>query len=302
MATAVVYAVATPTWAVVEPGAVGSRAGPAGAGGGALGRSSARGRRLGGSRLAGLGAGLMVASRPSTTLLAAGIAAFASGRLGSPGRPVRCALGAVWRRRGRGTTWRPSARSREATRSSTGRMRSTTAWRRAWSGSFLEGLVGVLVSPSRGLFVYAPVLLFPVAGLVLWLDRGARGGLLACAAAATAWASGPSPCSRSGGAGTPSGPGSSPTSSRRWSSGSCRSGRRRRRSRLVRRAPPAAFAASVAGGGGRRLPLPLAARRGVEHQPAERRPGPRAPLGLAGSPAPPAPAERAGAAGVPDGP
>ena len=43
----------------------------------------------------------------------------------------------------------------------------------------------MLVSPSRGLFVYSPVLLFPAAGLLLWLVRR-RGGLLAWAAVAVA--------------------------------------------------------------------------------------------------------------------
>ena len=49
----------------------------------------------------------------------------------------------------------------------------------------VAGLAGVLVSPSRGLFVYAPVLLFSVAGLAAWLVRR-RGGVLACAALAAA--------------------------------------------------------------------------------------------------------------------
>jgi hypothetical protein len=51
----------------------------------------------------------------------------------------------------------------------------------AWGGSIGAGLAGVLVSPSRGLFVYAPVLLFPVVGLAAWVARR-RGGVLACAA------------------------------------------------------------------------------------------------------------------------
>jgi hypothetical protein len=55
----------------------------------------------------------------------------------------------------------------------------------AWGGSIGAGLAGVLVSPSRGLFIYAPVLLFPAAGLVAWLVRR-RGGVLMCAALAAA--------------------------------------------------------------------------------------------------------------------
>ena len=49
----------------------------------------------------------------------------------------------------------------------------------------VAGLAGVLVSPSRGLFVYAPVLVFPVVGLAAWLVRR-RVGVLACAALAAA--------------------------------------------------------------------------------------------------------------------
>jgi hypothetical protein len=55
----------------------------------------------------------------------------------------------------------------------------------AWGGSIGAGLAGVLVSPSRGLFIYTPVLVFPVVGLVMWLVRR-RGGVLACAALAAA--------------------------------------------------------------------------------------------------------------------
>src|SRR5262249_41557538 len=37
----------------------------------------------------------------------------------------------------------------------------------AWAGSIPEGLAGLLVSPSRGLLVYSPVLLFALGGAVL---------------------------------------------------------------------------------------------------------------------------------------
>ncbi len=42
----------------------------------------------------------------------------------------------------------------------------------AWATPFLEGLSGVLFSPSRGLFVYSPVLLFSLVGMALAWRRG----------------------------------------------------------------------------------------------------------------------------------
>ena len=41
--------------------------------------------------------------------------------------------------------------------------------RETFSGSFLEGLSGLLLAPGHGLFVYSPVLLFAIAGA--WLGR-----------------------------------------------------------------------------------------------------------------------------------
>src|SRR5262245_15108040 len=57
----------------------------------------------------------------------------------------------------------------------------------AWAGSVVPGLAGLLVSPSRGLLVYSPVLLFALAGLVLALGDRQRPILrwLAGAAGAT---------------------------------------------------------------------------------------------------------------------
>ena len=51
-----------------------------------------------------------------------------------------------------------------------------------FNGSFLEGFSGNLVSPGRGIFVYAPVLLLTLAGVVL----GRRRLLYACTAAGAA--------------------------------------------------------------------------------------------------------------------
>ena len=43
-----------------------------------------------------------------------------------------------------------------------------------WSTPLLQGLLGLLVSPSRGLLVYSPILLFAFAGILLSVRRGER--------------------------------------------------------------------------------------------------------------------------------
>jgi hypothetical protein len=48
-----------------------------------------------------------------------------------------------------------------------------------WSGSMLEGLSGLLFSPSRGLFIYSPIFLFSMLVLILSWQR-AGSGLLRC--------------------------------------------------------------------------------------------------------------------------
>jgi hypothetical protein len=47
-----------------------------------------------------------------------------------------------------------------------------------WTTPLAEGLLGVLVSPSRGLLVYSPVLVFALGGVLL-LRRAAHAGLMA---------------------------------------------------------------------------------------------------------------------------
>jgi hypothetical protein len=181
LAAAVIYAVATPTWAVSSQGLWGH--GPA-----ELGLAVALWALLRaetarwGATVAGLGAGLMVASRPSTGLVAAVLALFAVRRLGRAGLPFAAALGAV--------VVAVSAHNLATFGSLQGgyaELHRTHAEHHgvasAWSASIGEGLLGVLLSPSRGLFVYSPVLLFAVAGLVAWLARR-QGGLLAYAAVA----------------------------------------------------------------------------------------------------------------------
>jgi hypothetical protein len=183
IATAIVYAVATPTWAVSSQGLWGhapAQLGLAIALWGLLRAETA----LWAATVAGLGAGVMVASRPSTTLVAGVLALFALGGLGRRGIAFVLALGAiaaVVAGHNLATFGTLQGGYTELHRAHAAHHGVASAW----SGSFLEGLLGVLVSPSRGLFVYAPVLLFPVGGLIAWVARR-RGGLLAGAAAVTA--------------------------------------------------------------------------------------------------------------------
>jgi hypothetical protein len=55
-----------------------------------------------------------------------------------------------------------------------------------WNYPFLDGLIGLLARPGKGLFVYNPPLLFGVAGLVLWLADPRRRGEGATVAALAA--------------------------------------------------------------------------------------------------------------------
>ena len=177
------YAVATPTWAVSSQGLWGHAPAQLGLAVALWGLLRAETARWG-AAVAGLGAGLMVASRPSTIFVAAVLAVFALGRLGRRGVAFVAALGVV----GAAVAAHNLATFGTLQGGYTELHRTHAEHHgveSAWSASVLEGLLGVLVSPSRGLFVYAPVLLFPVAGLGLWLSRR-RGGLLACAAAVTA--------------------------------------------------------------------------------------------------------------------
>jgi len=51
-------------------------------------------------------------------------------------------------------------------------LRSAQEETATWGGSFLEGLAGLLVSPSRGLFVFSPFFVFSLFGAVAaWRDR-----------------------------------------------------------------------------------------------------------------------------------
>ena len=169
LGAAVVYAVATPTWAVSSQGLWGHA--PA-----QLGLAVAlwalvrldTGRS--GFALAGLGLGLMVSSRPSTAVVAAAltIPALRRWRAGGWGLPV--VLGAVaaavaahnWATFG-------------SVQGGYAEINRTHAQFHGvdgtWTLALHEGLAGLLVSPSRGLLVYSPVLAVAFLGLV----RGSAG-------------------------------------------------------------------------------------------------------------------------------
>ena len=159
---AVVYAVATPTWAVSSQGLWGHA--PAQL---ALAvalwilvREDAGPGRLG---LAGLALGLMVASRPSTAPVAAALTIPALRRWRAGGWVLAVALGAV--------VAAVSAYNWSAFGSLQGgyaEMHRAHQWHGAggtWSLGLPVGLAGLLVSPSRGLLVYSPVLVAAFLGL-----------------------------------------------------------------------------------------------------------------------------------------
>ena len=187
LAAAAVYAVATPTWAVSSQGLWGHAPAQLGL---AVALWTLLRHETGrwGAAVAGLAAGVMVASRPSTGLVAAILAVFAALSRERAGPPFILALGAVLAS--------VAAHNLAVFGSLEGgyaELHRTHAEYHgvasAWNASVGEGLLGVLVSPSRGLFVYSPVLLFPAGGLLVWLVRR-RGDLLAYAAVAVAAAIG----------------------------------------------------------------------------------------------------------------
>jgi hypothetical protein len=197
LAAAVVYAFGTSTWSISSQGLGGH--GPA-----ELFMGVAMLGLLLGSRhrwafdCAGLAAGLMFASRPQTTgLMGAALVGAALWR--DRWRGVRCLLWSlgpvcavlvynVWTF---GSILGGYARL-NAVYMPLYRLES------AWSSSIGSGLLGLLVSPSRGLFVYSPVLLFALMGVVrarahsqrdllAWLGAGLGASILGLSAYSLWW-------------------------------------------------------------------------------------------------------------------
>jgi hypothetical protein len=182
LAMALVYAFGTATWSVSSQGLWGH--GPAqlfaAAALYALLRAAAEPRWL---APAGVAVGLMVASRPATALVALGL--LAHGLLAHRRHGLRMLGGAV-------AAGLPFALLNlwqfGSLQGGYAKLNATHATYHgvasAWNGSVPGGVLGLLVSPSRGLLVYSPVLVFAVAGLVIALaDR--REPLVSCCAAAT---------------------------------------------------------------------------------------------------------------------
>jgi hypothetical protein len=163
LGAAVVYAVATPTWAVSSQGLWGHA--PA-----QLGLAVALWLLLredagpGRFALAGLGLGLMVASRPSMALVGAVLAASVLPRWRAGSWGVAVALGAVaaavavhnWATFG---SLQGGYALINRTHAEFHGVDGT------WSLALPQGLAGLLVSPSRGLLVYSPVLAVAFLGL-----------------------------------------------------------------------------------------------------------------------------------------
>jgi hypothetical protein len=183
LATAAVYALATPTWATASQGLWGHAPAQLGLAV-SLWAFLRPGMARWGTILAGLAAGVMVASRPSTGLVAAALAGFAVLSRGRDGLLFSGVLGAVL-----AAVAAHNLAIFGSVQGGYAELHRTHAEHHgvasAWGASFGAGLAGVLVSPSRGLFIYSPVLLFPAVGLLVWLVRRRR-GLLACAAVAVA--------------------------------------------------------------------------------------------------------------------
>jgi hypothetical protein len=185
LATAVVYAVATPTWAVSSQGLWGhapAQLGLAVALWLLLRGDAGPGRFL----LAGLGLGLMVASRPSTAGVAAVLAVSTLPRWRTGGWGVAVALGAVaaavavhnW------ATFGSLQGGYALINRTHAQFHGVDG---TWSLALPQGLAGLLVSPSRGLLVYSPVLAVAFVGLGRgWADPdGAPVRPLALAVAAS---------------------------------------------------------------------------------------------------------------------
>jgi hypothetical protein len=120
----------------------------------------------------GLAAGVMVASRPTTAVVAAALLAYGVTRSGVGGGRILAGILAI-----AAPVTLHNLRQFGSLQGGYAKLNATHATYHgvagAWGGSIVPGLAGLLVSPSRGLLVYSPVLLFAVGGAVLaFADRG----------------------------------------------------------------------------------------------------------------------------------
>jgi hypothetical protein len=169
LGAALVYAVATPTWAVSSQGLWGHAPAQLGLAVAlwVLVRGDAGPGRF---ALAGLALGLMVASRPSTGLVAAALTIPVLRRWRAGAWALAVALGAA--------VAAVSAHNWSTFGALQGGYaeinRTHAQWHGVdgtWSLGLPAGLAGLLVSPSRGLLVYSPVLVAAFLGLA----RGSAG-------------------------------------------------------------------------------------------------------------------------------
>ncbi len=134
----------------------------------------------------GLATGVMVASRPTTAVVAAALLACGLARDGGPGIRIVVGVLAITAPVALHNLWQFGS-----LQGGYAKLHATHATYHgvadAWTGSVAQGLAGLLVSPSRGLLVYSPVLLFALGGAVLAFGDRRRPLLrwLAGAAAAT---------------------------------------------------------------------------------------------------------------------
>lgn len=177
LAVALVYAVATSTWSVSSQGLWGHAPAQLAMATATYALVRPPGRPVL-SGLAGLATGVMLACRPPTALLAAAITTYVlrtSSRqnvvryLGLGGAVVLAVL--VY-----------NAAIFDSPQGGYAEINQTHAkWHgveRTWTSALGPGLLGLLVSPSRGLFLYSPILLLALPGIIMSVRRRMPGILL----------------------------------------------------------------------------------------------------------------------------
>lgn len=183
-AIAFVYAVGTSTWSVSSQGLWGHGPAQLFMAAGLYGVLRAEADRRA-AIWTGIAAGLMVASRPTTGLPALAFMAYLGRRDWRQGAVSLLGFLAVTLPVTAHNLWYfGSVQGGYAQLHATHALFHGVGG--AWTPSVGAGLLGILVSPSRGLLVYSPVLAFALAGLILSLrDAGPRRPFFAYMAAAT---------------------------------------------------------------------------------------------------------------------